>query len=500
MISQATISHLPNELLLAIFSVIYLESTNSFSIYPELDTDEQEEPHTPDSDSDSDISEPERSFWYGDDDVRSASLFPYNIAGVCKTWQNLLSGVAAYWTRIVILTDVPAQFPSAVAKYKYLEWSKGLPLFVTISQRDPDSFLGETGAAVERARVKEALTLVLPELPRTLTLEVAVTHTSSLPRVLTDIPDSGARLKHLTLKFPTLCKLHLDGWNFVDIVRNQPEWFSDILASDDRRLTLKVSNYRPTPGGVHGEGAFPALAAFPVLHGFDTVALDDLEFECGPTKVTGKPERDGCSGGDGDDDDDDGGWESESDTSDSDIELIGDYVKLISLSPTLLAFLIPHINVECLSISKCNLGLVQAFPEDSILELGHLDYPTLAADLRRLLPAWAGSELFISHCPGFDDSVLRMLGSVQRPETGAGRGQVELNAPDMEVLSLSSCKGFSIRALKAMVHARQAVDESQLGFEISMDDGPRVSQKDIKWFVRRLQMFELDGDTGDEDY
>ncbi|KAG5633771.1 hypothetical protein H0H81_005386 [Sphagnurus paluster] len=423
------------------------------------------------------------TFWHSSQDARSPSLFPYNISTVCTAWRAVIAIIPKYWTSIVVLTDI-SQSKSAISSH--LEWSKGLPLCVTLTRRNPNFFDDEP--ATERVRVAAAMSHLLPEIHRFTALEIDVTYTSSLPRILTDIPHPAPRLEQLFLKvakpgkftglfsgrpmmpdpsrFPRLQGLHLNGWNFVDIIRHCPSWFDKIGNGIPLSNTmLTVSNYRRTPDGVHGNGNFPYPLALSALRCFKYIKLDDVEFDV------------------------------PSDWLNSDnFNLTANRVELSRLSPPLVGALVPLMDADHLVIANSSLrdviGLSDHCP---VLELSDISSSTFAADLCRLLPLWIGVELYIYRCLGFNDNVLRMLGRLQSPSVC--RTQVQcLNASEMHVLALSGCTGFSIHMLRRMIRARQKLDDDQDYLRIHIDSGPPIAKKEKKWLERKLFEFVLDGD------
>ncbi|KAG5639809.1 hypothetical protein DXG03_003383, partial [Asterophora parasitica] len=110
--------------------------------------------------------------------------------------------------------------------------------------------------------------LILPDLIL-LSLEVSV------PRTFGGLLDNPSTITEF--QFPLLQYLDIDGWNFVDLHRNALWWTEDLL--NTRHLSdLTVAHYRPTQG-IHGEGPFETLSAFPLFKSVASSTLGDLEFE-----------------------------------------------------------------------------------------------------------------------------------------------------------------------------------------------------------------------------
>ncbi|KAG5643734.1 hypothetical protein DXG03_009724 [Asterophora parasitica] len=384
-----------------------------------------------------------------------------------------------FWTRVVIFVDDP--FPPPALLSSHLEWSRDKLIELTVTRRNPDAFVHDPQG--ERQRMKEIMGIIRPHIPRCETLSINVIHTSSLPRILTDFPDPAPDLMKLSLEvsapgpfrglldnlsivpefqFPLLEELRIDGWNFVDFYRNA-NWWTEKLSESGYFFFLSVSHYRPTEG-VHGEGPFEILSAYPLFQSISILALDDLAYSS-PGKIAGDVVVDFIEDA---------------------IEL--ETLRLSNLSKSLVAGLLlrsSFLAADFLTIDHCPLDVSTlnhdggGFFEE--VHLRNIDYPDTSQALQNMLKFWDGSKLTLENCPGFDDDILDRLG-----ERHNYPPVVQLFASELHHLVLINCAGFSINALKRMVEARTAFfeehdpDQTML---VTMLDGPEMVPDQRKWFI-----------------
>ncbi|KAF5378821.1 hypothetical protein D9615_006844 [Tricholomella constricta] len=157
-----------------------------------------------------------------DDDEKENEDAPY------ETW-NLLKELHS---SLLFPNAVASTLPTTASFIEtLLGRSQKLPLRLIVTRRSQIAFKDDS--AQERVRVKDILNVVTPHIQRCEALCFDVTHTSSLPRILTDFPHSAPHLTRLTLKsalpayfkglvddsattkafqFPKLRNLALDGW------------------------------------------------------------------------------------------------------------------------------------------------------------------------------------------------------------------------------------------------------------------------------------------------
>ncbi|GLB43880.1 hypothetical protein LshimejAT787_1500640 [Lyophyllum shimeji] len=321
--------------------------------------------------------------------------------------------------------------------------------------------------------------MLAPHVPRCKTLCYDVTFTSSLPRLATDFPNTAHHLSKLVLKasvangmtgfldgtevthfpFPVLQDLEIDGWNFVEIYTNAGWWFEELLKTSTNMVhTLAISQYRPMMRG-EIQHRFLIDDAFPLLSKFRRLLLDNVDFDCtsdeNPFTHNIEPES----------------------------------LELCSLSgPLTAAMLEKFLHVPFLTIVRCPLTDLGAFPACA-LTLRNIDYPAIAQDLRVLLPDWDGYELRIDNCPGFDDSILDMLGATRVLNTTTG--EERLNASMLVNLSIENCHGFSIAALRRMTEARKifiagSTSDDLRDLTVLIRNVPTLEAEDRQWFARNF--------------
>ncbi|KIK95094.1 hypothetical protein PAXRUDRAFT_408179 [Paxillus rubicundulus Ve08.2h10] len=167
----SAISVLPNELLIEIFEYVYLacheESCRS---------------HGTDGADDS-LSQPSYETRYN---PHSSSLFPYNIATVCRAWKDMVcsGSFPAFWTRVVIVTGITT--PETVREL--LSLSRGLPVGVSVisgwSSQVERRKGPEPGCLGDETASADCITrLVLPNVKRLKKLQYFLSRSSSLAAV-----------------------------------------------------------------------------------------------------------------------------------------------------------------------------------------------------------------------------------------------------------------------------------------------------------------------------
>lgn len=473
------ISRLPVELLLTIFRIVYVDSFSPS--YDNLFT------HLVLCESVGNcLSGPYETKWRERDDIISPILFPYALASVCTTWRDVMFLVPEFWTRIIILID--SELFSLSDIRLQLESSRNLSIDVTITKR---SAIFEGREVDENRLVGNVTALLHPHLQRCETIHYDVLHSSSLPTMSLDLSDSMPELRQLrlestqcsnayqsasrrsvyprnVLRFPALEKLVIDGWNFIELYRNDPQWISHITG----QLRLSISHY--IPSGIDGgrfsfHDAFEFMSRIPRLI---SLTLHDIEFDF---ELVMRLDR---------------FLVDEHFASLSSIELNG-------LSSRLTTGILAYLELfylDSITIIRCPLSEVGYPPHSPYLTLEDLP---CTEDMCRYIAYWSGVELYISDCPTFDDSILEMLGSTWGSEDGDG---ADLCAPRLFQLSLHNCTSFSTTALRSMVEARQAVT---LGFtEVTVNDNPPLSyisvsgsapkifKEDKEWLENNLDCFD----------
>ncbi|KAG5653873.1 hypothetical protein H0H81_009695 [Sphagnurus paluster] len=373
-----------------------------------------------------------------DVDIRSPSLFPYGLASVCRKWSKLMQSVPLFWTRILVFIDEPISVQQAPTDLKL---SKNLAITLTVTRRRRSAFNNDPSA--ERSIMEGLMKIIGPHIARCTRLTFDLTHTSSLPRLLTDFDHLAPILDVLIMRgaianglggltsnteinlenqFPQLEELDIDGHNFVDSMNNAPQQFAELASESIRRL--RVEKYDPAAGSTP-QGRFLVFDAFPIFEQVTWLELDSLTFDHTPrdhAEMVGVDEIDNI-----------------------DLE----YLSLVHLSAPLTAALTRTVSAESMRIVACPLRDVLAFPARRKLKLEKINYAGTALRLRILLAPWRGTSLTLRRC-AVDDAVLVMMGSVWE---GSGLG-LAMNVPCLEKLRLRFCPKVSEMAVSDLGQAR----------------------------------------------
>ncbi|KAG5634231.1 hypothetical protein H0H81_002790, partial [Sphagnurus paluster] len=333
----------------------------------------------------------------------------------------------------------------------HLELSGNFAINLTVTRRSRDAFVDDP--AEEHTITKSIMQTIAPHIPRCCTISFDLAHTSSLPRLTTDFHHRALLLNGLSLNaaatnglgglngstkfklatiFPQVSYLDIDGHNFVDIFRHEPDWFTYFTLNGleiQEQSMLYIRNYKPD-AGENPQGRFFVFDAFEVFDYFGDLGLHNVDFDY-TARSTSEMNA----------------------ISNTDIYL--DDFKLSDLSAQLTAVLVSNIRAQHLSIINCPLRDVTVFQECIDLSLGNINFPRTALDLRFLLSSWRGTDLSLFDCT-IDDTVLEMMGS---PRLGP---ELELNAPRLEHLLLCHCSGVSEEAVVSLREAREAFNRNDV--------------------------------------
>jgi hypothetical protein len=329
----------------------------------------------------------------------------------------------------------------------------------------------------ENQRARSVTAVLCPHIGRCETIHYDVVHSSSLPLISSNFYYSTPHLKKLCLKsaarsggcpsagslrpspgvrselcFPVLKDITLDGWNFIELCNNNPQWDR----KPDSGISLSIVHFRPSPEGKFSlHSAFDYLSGVPLLYSF---GLHDVNFE----------------------------FESDRRMDDLPDEFVSiSSMSISDLSSRLTAGVLMYAGIsretlERMTITRCPLTEASILPESSELFLHDIPTPQ---DMCRCILSWGGSILEIRNSPGFNDDVLEMLSI----------GGMTY-ARHLVTLELYDCTNFSIEALRRMVHARQQdqVLERLMYLTIS-HCVPEMSREAKNWFEAQLEGFCVDG-------
>ncbi|KII84878.1 hypothetical protein PLICRDRAFT_57389 [Plicaturopsis crispa FD-325 SS-3] len=169
------------------------------------------------------------------EDLRSPSLFPYALADVCPRWHAVLGMVPEFWTRLVInVDDSPSATPLSDVQ-SHLEWSKDLPLEVTVWRYDRDYEGGD--AEGERIRVEAVNKLLVLHFPRLTAVRFDVSQALSFPPFGVGPLGRAENLLELSL----LAHVGRGGWDHPLIQECTKPWAAVLGACppSDNRVVLR---------------------------------------------------------------------------------------------------------------------------------------------------------------------------------------------------------------------------------------------------------------------
>ena len=176
---------LPTELLIEIFLYVHSECHQKSSHIPEE--------RVPDS-------EPEPPTHGIPFDPYSPSLFPYNVASVCKRWRNILCSPSfpTFWTQLVFIVGITT--PEAI--HEILSWSGTLPLELSVIQIDSLCPVGtDRPWYVELGDVKDVTRSILPQIKRFRTIKYSLTRSSSLTMARMTLVGKARMLQALHMEY-----------------------------------------------------------------------------------------------------------------------------------------------------------------------------------------------------------------------------------------------------------------------------------------------------------
>lgn len=466
-----SISCLPTELLLVVFKYVYSESLR-----------ECESPFCPTCPGRPGI---KHYVWPNAEDLTSEALFPYSLTYVCRKWRAIMSTIPAFWTRLVFFVD-----REPVTSEPYLEWSRNLPIEVTVKRRVETSAERDV---MEGRRVRTVMQLLRPHIGRCETLRFAVIQSSSLPALRSELRGGAPLLTKLILDCkhddggplidisptsnghnitqlvcPVLATLTVDGRNFRDMCEDTG-WIQNL--SQIIRLTIlhfnpAVSREATDTGlsltkalDVLKRDSMPLLFYLRVsdLH-FDRRIFDSLpniRYEICPTIV---------------------------ELEDLDVQTVRAFVDLTVLP-----------SVDSLYLTRSPIDEHTVVPDLWSVTLEEIDD---AHDLVSPFAPWRGGSLDFVQSSGFNDAFLRMMRTID--------SSGEFGCQNLQELHVVDCVNFTVPALKKMVEVRnRALGDRQATVEANDDPpiivelnvtgrGPALSPDDAEWFNFKVALFHWD--------
>ena len=419
--------------------------------------------------------------WHENADLRSPSTFPYALASVCKLWQDVMSTVPEFWTRITVFIDSNSFSFSNLPLH--IEWSRDL-LFQIIVTRRLCSDVMDIG---EKARVRQVMDTLGPHLHRCFLLHFDVKYSSSLPSIYADIfhdrvcPDLRSivfksrvgdgpgnyfrdDLRNDTLReenpLPALRSLVLDGFNYVDLCEHHPDWF--LSMPEDGLEELSVSHFTQSQRSVKHKYSF--YDGWNYLKDVAHLKLSSLDFSC----------------------------ESKDINMD---DLVFSKLHVLILED-LSWQLVREILLCCeyingVSVTRCAIGEISDVALSAFTLI--LDSIPASSNFSQFLAQWSGFDLTIRDCPGLDDSVFEKWSTKysDAPDT--------LYCPLLGNLTIHNCPNFSVERLKHLVEVRLEQCNRSGGLEFGdpplsylkvTGHGPFLSDEDRKWFLNNVESFD----------
>jgi len=440
---RAHISSLPKELLLKVFTELYVLSS-------ELESD---------SDPDSDY-------------LSKPTIFPYCVARVCKRWLEIIRSVAHFATRIVIFVDKPISL-----KELQDQFSDSGSLLIKVFVIREDYTASED--PLEGDRVADVMQILVRNVARSQVVVFDLLHNSSLPS-MTQFSGRAPELRTLRMKSrnyesmrrphpsnpeaficPSLQFLDLNGGSFVEALRI-PKWIDSMCMLSKKNLA--ITNL--TTGDVQEDDLRDLMIAISRMGHLTSLKLSHVELDHHSCLVRRPP------------------------------PLFVQNLEFEGLKRDVMTGFFAgyknRIDVSNLHLKECQLTPVNC------LRSWHLALEGIEAeeDITIFISKWDGFGLQIIDCPGVNNNVFQLLSRRQRSTNS-------LFCPTLRQLRLSPFPLVTAQAVKDMVIARRAKsDEFEVGsridrplpmYGISLSGaGPPLSLEDSVWFHENLESFVWD--------
>ncbi|KDR73015.1 hypothetical protein GALMADRAFT_252421 [Galerina marginata CBS 339.88] len=424
-----------------------------------------------------------------EEDLRSTSLFPYNIASVCKLWRDILAGIPECWTRVVFdLAKDPAPFIDVFL------WSKaltGIEVFVFNSSEAPD-IVQESHRDLEYDRVSRIVQALVPHIDRCKSVTIDITYSSCLPSPTIFFRQDLSNIEKLSLisriddiivgnplrtvvgntdpslakSFPKLKALSLTGFWFMYLVLSaqSPDWFSHSVA---KLVSLQVSQFAFLETGHYTiENFVLCLSKFT---GRTSHHLRDLSLSYAFDNI-------------------DGDYREEAP------EIEGD-IHFQSVSPGFISHFyavssLPELEESCISFTTCQIPRLPRFLAHLTLVLTNID----GRSLRNVLKAWDGLELCICSCPSFKDTFITWLGAEIDYKVQWSELPIKVFRHGRLIsVSIEDCSNFTPSVLCAFVEARNngAVSPRLCDQPLTMLEVtgrvPALPDQSKAWFLRNAK-------------
>ncbi|KAG6332937.1 hypothetical protein ID866_6153 [Astraeus odoratus] len=152
-------------------------------------------------------------------DPLSPSLFPYNVASVCKWWMDILCSPSfpTFWTKVVVAVGTS----TAQAAREILSWSGNLVVSLSVIQdTSPNSMQADPHS--DAATVRDVTRSILPHMKRLESIRYSLSRSSSLAAACETLCGKARSLRTLHMEYK---EDDGDGGYYKD--RTTPEFESD---------------------------------------------------------------------------------------------------------------------------------------------------------------------------------------------------------------------------------------------------------------------------------
>lgn len=426
---------------------------------------------------------------WDDQKTRSCAEFPFNVAGVCDRWREVVLKFPEYWTLLVFdLAKDPEPLLGAFAA------SEDLPFSVEIFTTASDT--SEIGKIQENNRARLIVQHLMPHLKRCISIVFDSKFASSLPSAVSILSWNPPGLAELILDYeiydlprcykgsivdtqprPTslkLTKMTMCGSAFMDLIHFGTDWLESVMPSTHNSyMRLHIRDFQfPAPNRHMIDEEYTFTKFIYLLHCFypsGDLFLDNLSLSYRPH---GLVELTGMS------------------------NLSGRQLNIVTFKDLSKDFLAEFFKVSALrrasdiAFIRCSIPPISG-PRIPAIDLNLQEVPPSTApilgddSLYNILSAWhRPGVLTVQKCPTFNDEFIGWLG-----ENGRG-GDYE--ARGIITFAIHDCQNFTSGALRQFVAAIN--DPLRLGRNNRVDGdilealsvsgrGPRLEDEDHAWFT-----------------
>ncbi|KDR82975.1 hypothetical protein GALMADRAFT_134496 [Galerina marginata CBS 339.88] len=413
-----------------------------------------------------------------EEDLHATLIFPFNVAGVCQVWHDILVEIPEYWHRVVFdVAKDPTPFLDAFSWSKNLE---GIEVFIFNST----SLVQDVDKALESARVAAITEALKPHIQRCKFIIYHLAYSSSLPPPNIFLSQEMPLLEDLTLdsrvddidpvdgpshamelynSFPMLKTLWLTGFWFSSLAGHSgPAWLMEFRGAENMALHLAQFTFPE-----HGPYRLLLFISHLVRmeEAVTSVYLSDLSLAY------------------------------PHDYSDLPLDAVfslSSNMHFDHVSKDFIAQLIAIADLrvaEILSFTNCEIPPFKRDPGGNCLTLETIIDDDDGKSLRNIVKTWSGNEIILRSCPSFNDKFLLWLVSATKLTVNIRVLQYPwFPAPQLSSLSISNCPNFSRKSLQRLVEVRQADDNGEDGLlSVSVDGQGALTEEEKAWFADKAE-------------